>query len=99
MLVFFSGRRLKPGTFEQFRDAWMPEGEELPQEAVAIYHARNVKNPDEVISFGLFDADRAALEEMDGDEGTEQRRQEAMAEFIEGVPLEGVYEVIEEIKP
>ena len=45
MLVFFSGRRLKPGSYDQFRRAWMPEGEELPQETVAIYHARNVKDP------------------------------------------------------
>jgi hypothetical protein len=99
MLVFFSGRRLKPGTYDQFRSAWMPEDEELPDEAVTIYHARNVKDPDEVISFGVFDAGREALEAVRGDEEAERRRQEAMAEFVENVPLEGVYEVVEELKP
>lgn len=99
MLVFFSGRRLKPGTYDQFREAWMPEDEELPEEAITIYHARNVKDENEVISFGIFDLDRDALDRVRGDEADELKRQEAMAQFVDDVPLEGVYEVIEEIKP
>ena len=39
MLVFFSGRRLKPGSWEQFRRAWEPEDAELPEGAV-IYTPR-----------------------------------------------------------
>jgi hypothetical protein len=99
MLVFFSGRRLKPGSYDQFRRAWMPEGEDLPQETVAIYHARNVKDPDEVISFGIFDGSPEAVSAVRGDEAAELKRQDAMAAFVENVPLEGVYEVVEEIKP
>ena len=100
MLVFFSGRRLKPGSFDQFRRAWSPgDEEELPEGAVAIYHARNIKDPDEVISFGIFDVERDAVQDLRGDESAELERQEAMAAFVENVPLEGVYEVIEEIKP
>ena len=98
MLVFFSARRLKPGAFEQFRVAWQPEGDEvLPEETVAIYHAQNIKDPDEVISFGIFDVDDPAA--IRGDEQAELKRQDAMAAFVENIPLEGVYEVIEEIKP
>ena len=98
MLVFFSGRRLKPDAFEQFRRAWSPgEGEELPEGTVAIYHARNLKDPDEVISFGIFDADDPGT--VRGDEQAELKRQDAMAAFVKNVPMEGVYEVIEEIKP
>lgn len=99
MLVFFSGRRLKPGSFDQFRNAWMPEGEAVPEGTVAIYHARNIKDPDEVISFGIFDGERDAISEVRGEEADELRRQDAMAAFIENVPLEGIYEVVEEIKP
>jgi hypothetical protein len=99
MLVFFSGRRLKPGTYDQFREAWMPDDEELPEETVTIYHARNVKDENEVISFGLFEADRSALDDVRGDEPAELKRQEAMAQFVDDIPLEGVYEVVEEIKP
>ena len=98
MLVFFSGRRLKPDAFEQFRRAWQPgEDEELPPGTVAIYHARNRKDPDEVISFGIFDVDDPS--EVRGPEEAELKRQDAMAAFVQNIPLEGVYEVIEEIKP
>ena len=101
MLVFFSGRRLKPGRWEQFREAWSPAtGEdELPPGAVAIYHARNLKDPDEVISFGIFDVDKDDRSRIRGDEQQELARQDAMAAFVKNIPLEGVYEVIEEIKP
>ena len=98
MYVFFSGRRLKPGSFDQFRRAWQPgEDDELPPGAVAIYHARNRKDPDEVISFGIFDVDDPS--EVRGPEEEELKRQDAMAAFVQNIPLEGVYEVIEEIKP
>jgi hypothetical protein len=99
MLVFFSGRRLKPGSYDQFRRAWMPEDEDLPEGTIAIYHARNIKDPDEVISFGIFEGGREALQEIRGEEEDELRRQDAMAAFVKNVPLEGVYEVVEEIRP
>ncbi len=101
MLVFFSGRRLKPGRWEQFREAWSPASgeDELPPGAVAIYHARNLKDPDEVISFGIFEGDADAAAAVRGDGDAELRRQDAMAEFVHDIPLEGVYEVIEEIRP
>jgi hypothetical protein len=98
MLVFFSGRRLKPGSWEQFRRAWDPGGE-LPEGAVAVYHARNIKDEDEVISFGIFDGSREEVSKVRGDEQAEFQRQDAMAAFVKNVPLEGVYEVIEEIRP
>ncbi len=99
MLVFFSGRRLRPGTFDQFREAWMPEGEKLPEGTVTIYHARNVKDENEVISFGIFDIGPDQLDAVRGEEPDELKRQDAMAQFISDIPLEGVYEVVEEIKP
>ena len=72
MLVFFSGRRLKPERWEQFREAWGPSGDEmkkeLPEGAVAIYHARNLKDHDEVISFGIIDIDAGDREAVRGDE-------------------------------
>ena len=101
MLVFFSGRRLKPGHWDGFREAWAPSDEEmkgLPDGAV-IYHARNVKDEDEVISFGIFPGDKSARDEIRGDEASELKRQEAIGKHVHDVPLEGVYEVVEEIKP
>jgi hypothetical protein len=98
MLVFFSGRRLKPGHWDDFRKAWDPGDAELPEGAV-IYHARNVKDENEVISFGIFPIDRDSISEVRGDEEDARKRELAMDEHVHDVPLEGVYEVVEEIKP
>ena len=101
MLVFFSGRHLKPGHWEQFREAWDPTDETSAArpEGTVIYHARNIKDEDEVISFGIMPIERGSVPAVRGDEATELKRQEAMAEHVKDVPLEGIYEVVEEIKP
>jgi hypothetical protein len=100
MLVFFSGRRLKPGHFDEFRQAWAPPDEDMEKlpEGTVIYHARNVKDEDEVISFGIFPGDRDGAAEIRGDEDAELKRQEEIGKHVHDVPLEGVYEVVEEIK-
>ena len=54
MIVMLSARRLKPGAWEQFRRAWDP-GDAMPPGFQRAYHARNIRDEDEVISFGLFD--------------------------------------------
>ncbi len=102
MLVFFSDRYLKPGAWEQFRRAWQPGDDgDLPEGVVAIYHARNVKDENEVISFGIFDGTREDISRIrgGGDPDAELRRQDAMAPFVKNVFAEGIYEVVEEIKP
>ena len=54
MVIMFTARRLKPGAWEQFRSAWDP-GDSRPPGLRRAYHARNIRDEDEVISFGLFD--------------------------------------------
>jgi hypothetical protein len=102
MLVFFSGRRLKGGHWDYFREAWGGEGEaalaELPEGAV-IYHARNIKDEDEVISFGIFPIDRDSLDVVRGTEEEELKRKEEIAKHVHDTPLEGIYEVVEKIQP
>src|SRR5262249_34016411 len=101
MLVFFSARRLKGGHWDDFRKAWAPneDGDDTLPEGSVIYHARNIKDENEVISFGIFDVGKDSVSEIRGDEESELKRQDAMAEHVHDIPLEGVYEVIEEIKP
>jgi hypothetical protein len=99
MLVFFSGRHLKPGHWEEFRKAWGdPSDEEALPEGSVIYHARSIKDEDEVISFGVFTVDRESISVIRGDEESDAKRQEEMAKHVKDVPLEGIYEVVEEIK-
>jgi hypothetical protein len=100
MLVFFSARRLKGDQWDEFRKAWAggsdePEG--LPEGSV-VYHARNIKDENEVISFGIFNIDRNSLDVVRGSEEDELKRQEEIAKYVHDIPLEGIYEVVEEIK-
>jgi hypothetical protein len=90
-------RKLKPGTYDEWRQAWWPESEaseEMPEGEV--YIVRNLKDPDEIIAFGLFTGDRDQLEKM-MDPEEERKRQEAMAPFIESIGADGVYELVEKI--
>ena len=90
-------RKLKPGSYEDWRKAWWPESgtDDMP-EGSQVYIVRNTKDPDEIIAFGLFEGD---LEQMRAtfDTEEEQKRQEAMAPFIESTGADGTYEVIEHI--
>jgi heme-degrading monooxygenase HmoA len=97
VIVMFSARRLKPGSWEDFRKAWDPGEEgERPPGLERVIHARNIRDEDEVISFGIFDMSKDDYHRWRGehDEG-ENERVDHMAEFIENTGTEGVFEVIE----
>jgi heme-degrading monooxygenase HmoA len=95
MIVMFTARRLKPGAFDQFRTAWDP-GDSPPPGLQRAYHARNIRDEDEVISFGLFDMDKQDYhrwrEEADAQEN---RRVDRLSAFVEHEHVSGVYEVID----
>jgi hypothetical protein len=102
MLVFFSARRLKGDQWDEFRKAWAGGSDDAPEglpEGSVIYHARNVKDEDEVISFGIFPVERDSIEVIRGSEEDELKRQEEIAKYVHDTPLEGIYEVVEEIRP
>ena len=88
-------RKLKPGTYEDWRKAWEGDPDEMP-EGGEVYIIRNLKDPDEIIAFGLIEGD---IDEMRSsmDEDEERKRQEAMAPYIESTGADGMYEVIERI--
>ena len=101
MLVFLSHRRLKPGSYDRYREAW--EFEVVPEDVLReeIYHARNLENPDEVISFGIIDISRDEIPKMReafGGDDAEDRRQGRMAEFVEWTGIDGIFEVVEELR-
>jgi heme-degrading monooxygenase HmoA len=99
MIVMFTARRLKSGAWEQFRQAWDP-GDAPPPGFRRAYHARNIRDEDEVISFGLFDISqedyRRWREEADA---TENQRVDHMSAFVEQEHVSGVYEVIDTFEP
>jgi heme-degrading monooxygenase HmoA len=97
MIVMFSARRLKPGAWDQFRRAWDP-GDDMPPGFQHAYHARNIRDEDEVISFGLFDMTeddyRAWRAEADADEN---QRVDRLSAFVLNDHVSGVYEVIDSV--
>ena len=98
MIVMFTARRLKPGAWEQFRRAWDP-GDAKPPGFQRAYHARNIRDEDEIISFGVFDMSeddyRAWRAEADADEN---QRVDALSAFVENEHVSGVYEVVDTVE-
>jgi heme-degrading monooxygenase HmoA len=95
MIVMFSARRLKPGAWDQFRRAWEPEGDKPPG-FVRAYHARNIRDEDEVISFGLFDMTIEGYHEWRGEaDAQETQRVDHLSAFVQNEYVSGVYEVID----
>ena len=97
MIVMFSARRLKPGAWEQFRNAWDP-GEGKPPGFQRAYHARNIRDEDEVISFGLFDMTEEEYRQWrESADAQENQRVDHISAFVENEHVAGVYEVIDEV--
>jgi heme-degrading monooxygenase HmoA len=95
MIVMFSARRLKAGAWEQFRRAWDP-GESKPPGFQRAYHARNIRDEDEIISFGLFDMSEDDYRRWRAEaDAEEMNRVDPLSAFVESQPVEGVYEVVD----
>ncbi|MBV8432092.1 MAG: hypothetical protein JO244_13070 [Solirubrobacterales bacterium] len=98
MIVMFSARRLKPGAWEEFRRAWDP-GDSRPPGFQRAYHARNIRDEDEVISFGLFDMSEADYrrwrEEADAEEN---QRVDRLSNFVTNEYVSGVFEVVDTVE-
>lgn len=88
-------RKLKPGSYEDWRAAWGGEPDDWP-EGVHAYILRNMNDPDEIIAFGITERDPASFQNSDMEEA-QRTRTEAMAPHIESTGADGVYEVIEEV--
>jgi hypothetical protein len=97
MLCAHTVRRLKPGTFDQFRTAFMPSAEEAPAGWVRFHMLRGLADPDEVVTFGFFDGTLEELEQSQVDENFEDRR-DSVGEYVEAVIANGVYEIAESIE-
>ena len=97
MIVMFTARRLKPGAFDQFGRAWDP-GDDMPPGFQRAYHARNIRDEDEVISFGLFDMTEDQYRQWRGDaDAQETQRVDRLSAFVENEHVSGVYEVIDTV--
>ena len=98
MIVMFTARRLKPGAWEEFRRSWDP-GDAKPPGFQRAYHARNIRDEDEVISFGLFDMTEDEYRTWRADaDAEENKRVDSLSAFVENEHVSGVYEVIDTVE-
>jgi hypothetical protein len=93
MLCAHTVRRLKPGTFEQFAEAFTPDRGDLPGGWVRFNMLRGTQDENDVVTFGFFDG---TLEELSSsqDDSDYQKQVDAIAPFVEAVVVNGVYEVV-----
>ena len=97
MHAFLTVRRLETGSYEDWRKAW--EVGEWPEGSLKAYILRNTEDPDEVIAFGFFEGDIAALRADPRMQEMQRKRFEQMAPYVISTGADGVYEVVEEITP
>jgi hypothetical protein len=107
MLCALTVRRLKPGTFEEFKAAirggpiW-PDSDQrersadIPAGWKRFYALRNAEDEDEVITFGFFDGSLDELRAQQQGRGGYSRRRQAADQFVESKVVDGVYEVLVE---
>jgi hypothetical protein len=97
MYAFLTVRKLKSGSYGDWRQAWQPDF--WPEGSVKAYILRNVDDPDEVIAFGFYEGDFRQARADDRLQEMQRGRFERMAPHVESTGADGVYEVIEEVSP
>jgi hypothetical protein len=98
LLCVLTHRRLRPGSYDAFREAWRPD-DWWPAFTIG-YHLRSLDDPDEVVSFAFYDATAEEFEAMRDDPhwlAAEDRRLQRLAPLQLSMRIGGVYEVAEEI--
>lgn len=97
MLCALTVRKLKPGSMEDFRKAFIPDDDtEVPSGWKRFYALQNVGDENEVITFGFFDGTLEELRAGQQDSSDYDQRRAAADEFVESVGADGVFEVVEE---
>jgi heme-degrading monooxygenase HmoA len=92
-------RTLKPGTFDDFREAFMGGMKEdsPPEGWVRFDMIRHAEKPEEVICFGFFDSDSVDELRRASAEHGYQEQLDRIAPYVESVGTDGLYEVVESL--
>ncbi|HEX8741983.1 MAG TPA: hypothetical protein VF712_02510 [Thermoleophilaceae bacterium] len=96
MLCAHTVRRLAPGKFDEFKDAFAPKRDEWPAGWVRFHVLRNLADENQVVTFGFFDGTLEELERSQADADYDERRA-AIDPLVEEVVVNGVYEIAESV--
>jgi hypothetical protein len=96
MICALTVRTLKPGTFDDFRVAFMglANPDDIPDGWVRFDMIRGIENPDEVICFGFFDGTLEELRSRGQDGYSEQMA--AIAPYVASIGTDGLYDIVED---
>ena len=97
MLCAHTVRRLKPGTYDEFKEAFFPKAEEAPDGWIRFHALRGLQDENEVVTFGFFDGSIEDLERSQGDSDFDERRK-AIEPYVDEVIANGVYDVAETLE-
>jgi hypothetical protein len=98
MLCALTVRQLKPGTFEQFTQAFTPAADAEPPAGWRRFTLlRDTADEDRVVTFGHFDGTLDELNANQREQGYDDRRA-AADEYVDQVLVNGVFEVVTEIE-
>ena len=96
MICALTVRKLKPGSFDDFRQAFTADfPDEPPENWVRFNMIRSQADPDEVVTFGFFDGTVEDLRAMMA-EGGRDAQQERIAPFVESTGTDGLFEIVED---
>ncbi|HEV2786928.1 MAG TPA: hypothetical protein VGV67_11100 [Solirubrobacteraceae bacterium] len=98
MICALTVRTLNPGTFDDFREAFMSvlDAENPPAGWVRFDMVRNVDDPDEVVTFGFFDGTVDELRASAAQDESRAAQLEAIKPYVAAIGADGLYEVVEE---
>ena len=94
MLCAHTVRRLKPGSFDEFRATFTPDRNDIESGWVRFHMLRGLADENEVVTFGFFDGTLQELERNQQEHDYADRRQ-SVDDLVESVVANGVYEVVE----
>ena len=91
MLCALTVRKLKPGTFEEFRARFWPEEQPPPGNWNTFHMLRNTDDETEVVTIGFFDGTAAELRTSQREQGYDERVEE-ITPLVASVLATGIYE-------
>jgi hypothetical protein len=94
MLYAMTVRRLKPGTYEDYLDAWKLD---VPAGWTRIFTVRSVEDENEIVSFGFFDGSMEDLRRSQEQFGYAAQRAR-VEELVEVTRTDGIFEVTVEME-
>jgi hypothetical protein len=92
MLCALAVRRLKPGSYDDFVEAFRPSGDGPPSGWKGFRLVRDTRDEHCVVTFGFFDGTLEELESSQDDHGYAERRA-AADQFVEETVVNSVFSV------